>query len=47
MTTAVPPLPRQATSSQTPDERTWTSRLRDRISHTVPPGQALPDRQPE
>jgi quinol-cytochrome oxidoreductase complex cytochrome b subunit len=24
----------------------WTSRLRDRISHTVPAGQALPDRQP-
>jgi len=47
MTTAVPPLPRQATSSRTPDEPTWTSRLRDRISHTVPPGQALPDRQPE
>lgn len=25
---------------------TWTSRLRERISHAVPPGQALPDRQP-
>ena len=24
----------------------WTTRLRDRIAHTVPPGQALPDRQP-
>jgi quinol-cytochrome oxidoreductase complex cytochrome b subunit len=24
----------------------WTSRVRDRISHIVPPGQALPDRQP-
>jgi ubiquinol-cytochrome c reductase cytochrome b subunit len=24
----------------------WTAWLRDRISHTVPPGQALPDRQP-
>ena len=24
----------------------WTERLRDRISHTVPPGQALPDSQP-
>lgn len=24
----------------------WTSRLRDRISGTVPPGQWLPDRQP-
>ena len=25
---------------------TWTARLRRRIEHTVPPGQALPDRQP-
>jgi quinol-cytochrome oxidoreductase complex cytochrome b subunit len=25
---------------------TWTERLRERISHTVPEGQALPDRQP-
>jgi quinol-cytochrome oxidoreductase complex cytochrome b subunit len=25
---------------------TWTARLRDRISGIVPPGQALPDRQP-
>jgi len=25
---------------------TWTARLRTRIEHTVPPGQALPDRQP-
>ncbi len=25
---------------------TWTERLRDRIAGTVPPGQALPDRQP-
>ncbi len=24
----------------------WTARLRTRIEHTVPPGQALPDRQP-
>jgi ubiquinol-cytochrome c reductase cytochrome b subunit len=24
----------------------WTTALRDRIVHTVPPGQALPDRQP-
>ncbi len=24
----------------------WTERLRDRIAHTVPEGQALPDRQP-
>lgn len=25
---------------------TWTSRTRDRVSRTVPPGQWLPDRQP-
>jgi quinol-cytochrome oxidoreductase complex cytochrome b subunit len=25
---------------------TWTSRLRERITHLVPAGQALPDRQP-
>jgi hypothetical protein len=24
----------------------WTARVRERISHIVPPGQALPDRQP-
>ncbi len=38
------------TTRATPDEPdlapTWTSRVRERISHTVPPGQALPDRQP-
>jgi ubiquinol-cytochrome c reductase cytochrome b subunit len=45
MTTAVPPLRREADSSSG-DESSWTSRLRDRISRTVPPGQALPDRQP-
>ena len=27
-------------------ERNWTVRLRTRLEHTVPPGQALPDRQP-
>jgi len=47
MTAAVPPLPRQAEQPTLPEEPTWTSRLRDRISHTVPAGQALPDRQPE
>jgi quinol-cytochrome oxidoreductase complex cytochrome b subunit len=26
--------------------RSWTVRLRDRLSHVVPPGQMLPDRQP-
>jgi ubiquinol-cytochrome c reductase cytochrome b subunit len=29
-----------------PSRPTWTSRLRGRISRTVPPGQWLPDRQP-
>ena len=47
MTTAVPPLPRQATSSQTPDERTWTVSAPRPDRSPVPPGQALPDRQPE
>jgi ubiquinol-cytochrome c reductase cytochrome b subunit len=28
------------------DAPTWTSRTRDRISRTVPPGQWLPDKQP-
>jgi ubiquinol-cytochrome c reductase cytochrome b subunit len=28
------------------DAPTWTSRTRERISRTVPPGQWLPDRQP-
>ncbi|MGZ4549731.1 MAG: cytochrome b N-terminal domain-containing protein [Blastococcus sp.] len=28
------------------DRSNWTVRLRTRIEHTVPPGQALPDRQP-
>jgi ubiquinol-cytochrome c reductase cytochrome b subunit len=29
-----------------PGETNWTVRLRTRLEHTVPPGQALPDRQP-
>jgi hypothetical protein len=29
-----------------PAESSWTVRLRERIIHTVPPGEALPDRQP-
>ena len=29
-----------------PDPTSWTVRLRTRLSHTVPPGQLLPDRQP-
>jgi ubiquinol-cytochrome c reductase cytochrome b subunit len=28
------------------DARSWTARLRDRLSRTVPPGQLLPERQP-
>jgi quinol-cytochrome oxidoreductase complex cytochrome b subunit len=28
------------------DRSNWTVRLRTRLAHTVPPGQALPDRQP-
>src|SRR5438270_781525 len=27
-------------------ERNWTTRLRDRLGRTVPPGQLLPSRQP-
>jgi quinol-cytochrome oxidoreductase complex cytochrome b subunit len=30
-----------------PPRDSWTSALRERIEHAVPPGQALPDRQPE
>ena len=33
-------------SSGAPAERSWTVRLRTRLSRTVPPGQLLPDRQP-
>ena len=40
MAAAEPGLVRPASSS-------WTVRLRDRISRTVPKGQWLPDRQPE
>lgn len=29
-----------------PSGSSWTVRLRTRLSHTVPPGQLLPDRQP-
>ena len=34
------------TAPQATPSRSWTVRLRDRISGLVPPGQALPDRQP-
>jgi hypothetical protein len=34
------------TISPQPDPRSWTVRLRTRLSRTVPPGQLLPDRQP-
>lgn len=33
-------------SSERTDPRSWTVRLRNRLSRTVPPGQLLPDRQP-
>ena len=33
------------TSTQRPDGN-WTTAVRTRITHVVPPGQALPDRQP-
>jgi ubiquinol-cytochrome c reductase cytochrome b subunit len=29
-----------------PPPDNWTSRVRDRLSHVVPPGEVLPDRQP-
>ena len=32
--------------SSTSTSGSWTTGLRDRLSRTVPPGQALPDRQP-
>jgi quinol-cytochrome oxidoreductase complex cytochrome b subunit len=41
---------RSGTGALSPDETTeagnWTNRLRNRIQGLVPPGQALPDRQP-
>jgi ubiquinol-cytochrome c reductase cytochrome b subunit len=40
-TPAPAPAPAPATG-----ESNWTVRLRTRLEHTVPPGQALPDRQP-
>src|SRR4029078_6159646 len=33
-------------SALTPESGTWTAGLRNRLSHAVPEGQALPDRQP-
>jgi ubiquinol-cytochrome c reductase cytochrome b subunit len=33
-------------SARAADPTNWTVRLRARLEHTVPPGQALPDRQP-
>jgi ubiquinol-cytochrome c reductase cytochrome b subunit len=35
-----------AATTPAADTGSWTIRLRERISRTVPPGQALPDRQP-
>lgn len=34
-------------STEHTEDRSWTVRLRNRIGRTVPPGQWLPDRQPE
>jgi len=34
------------TTNLQPDPRSWTVRLRSRLSRTVPAGQLLPDRQP-
>jgi len=33
-------------AAETTDPRNWTNRLRGRVEGLVPPGQALPDRQP-
>ncbi len=33
-------------ATETAPDRSWTVRLRNRLSRTVPPGQLLPDRQP-
>ena len=33
-------------ADETTDPRNWTNRLRGRVEGLVPPGQALPDRQP-
>jgi quinol-cytochrome oxidoreductase complex cytochrome b subunit len=35
-----------STEAQRAPSGSWTAALRDRITHVVPPGQALPDRQP-
>jgi len=40
---AVDVAPRSASE---PDPGSWTNALRERLVHVVPPGQALPDRQP-
>jgi quinol-cytochrome oxidoreductase complex cytochrome b subunit len=41
MTTAGP-----SGAAAAPDPKSWTVRLRERLQHTVPAGQVLPDRQP-
>jgi ubiquinol-cytochrome c reductase cytochrome b subunit len=43
---SAPTAPRTATAVPDDSAPTWTSRLRDRLTHLVPEGQALPDRQP-
>ncbi len=45
--TGAPPRPAPAADSvPSPDRTSWTVWARDRIKHTVPEGQWLPDRQP-
>ena len=45
MTTS-PPRPTLPADSAEQPHGNWTTALRTRITHLVPPGQALPDRQP-
>lgn len=47
MATVQQTIPRQSGATQADQsDRSWTVWLRTRIARTVPPGQALPDRQP-
>jgi hypothetical protein len=39
-------LARTSAASTSPEPGNWTAGLRDRLARAVPPGQALPDRQP-
>ena len=46
MTAVETGLPPGETAPSEPTPRSWTARLRTRLSNVVPPGQALPDSQP-